>query len=261
MEWKNIVVEKGEGWALVTISRPKMMNALNQETLAELSQVLDFLESEEDIRAWILTGEGEKAFVAGADIKELRDVPSSAEAERLANRGQALFSRIENSPKPVIMAVNGFALGGGCELAMSGDILLASEKARFGLPEINLGVLPGYGGTQRLARLVGKSTAKYLALTGEMIGAEEALRIGLAQKMIPADQLLDEAKKLASTLATKAHVAMTAIKKSINQGLETHLSAGLALEASQFGVVFDTEDRLEGMDAFLEKRKPDFKGR
>ncbi|SFS33326.1 enoyl-CoA hydratase/isomerase family protein [Marininema halotolerans] len=261
MEWKNIVVEKESGWALVTIRRPKVMNALNQETLQELSEVLDTLENDEDVRAWILTGEGEKAFVAGADIKELREVPTSAEAERLAKRGQALFSRIEDSAKPVIMAVNGFALGGGFELAMSGDILLAAENARFGLPEINLGVLPGYGGTQRLARLVGKTTAKYLCLTGEMIPAQEALRIGLAQKVVPGDQLLAEAKKLASLLATKAPVSMTAIKKTINQGVETHLSVGLSLEASQFGVVFNTEDRLEGMDAFLEKRKPTFKGR
>ncbi|MFC4077429.1 enoyl-CoA hydratase-related protein [Salinithrix halophila] len=261
MQWKHIAVEKGEGWALLTIQRPEVMNALNRETLEELTEVVDWVENEEDIRALVLTGAGEKAFVAGADIKELRQVPSSNEAERLAARGQALFSRLENSPKPVIMAVNGFALGGGCELAMSGDILIASEKARFGQPEINLGVLPGYGGTQRLARLLGKSMAKYLCLTGEMIGAEEALRMGLVQKVVPADQLLAEAKKLASALAEKAPVAMNYTKQAINRGAETDLATGLALESSYFGVVFDTEDRMEGMDAFLEKRKPQFKNR
>ncbi|OYD08069.1 enoyl-CoA hydratase/isomerase family protein [Paludifilum halophilum] len=260
MEWNHISVEKQEGWALLTIQRPDVMNALNRETLRELGQALDWVEAEGDIHALVMTGAGDKAFVAGADIKELRQVPSSEEAERLASRGQALFSRVEELPIPVIMAINGFALGGGCELAMSGDILLASQNAKFGQPEVNLGVLPGYGGTQRLARLVGKSTAKYLCLTGEMITAEEAFRLGLVQKVLPSDQLMDEAKKLAGLLASKAPKAMNYIKKSVNRGAEVDLAAGLDLEASYFGVVFNTRDRLEGMDAFLEKRKPRFQG-
>lgn len=260
MEWKNISLDKKEGWALLTIQRPKVMNALNQETLAELEQALDWIEQEKDIRALVVTGSGEKAFVAGADIKELKEIPSSAEAEQLAARGQALFSRIEEYAIPVIMAVNGFALGGGCELAMSGDILIAAETARFGQPEVNLGVLPGYGGTQRLARAVGKSTAKYLCLTGDMISAQEAYRLGLVQKVVPANELLQEVENLSVQLTTKAPKAMTYIKKAINRGVETDLSTGLDLEASYFGISFNTQDRVEGMDAFLEKRKPNFKG-
>ncbi|MGI6128206.1 MAG: enoyl-CoA hydratase-related protein, partial [Planifilum sp.] len=174
MEWKNIAFEQGDGWAQITVQRPEVLNALNRETLAELEQAVERVEADEKIRALIITGAGDKAFVAGADIGELSRIPSAAEGERLAVRGQELFSRIEEMGKPVIMAINGYALGGGCELAMSGDILIASEKARFGQPEVNLGVIPGYGGTQRLARLVGKTTAKYLCLTGEMISAEEA---------------------------------------------------------------------------------------
>ncbi|PTX62578.1 short chain enoyl-CoA hydratase [Melghirimyces profundicolus] len=261
MEWNNIRLEGHEGWALLTIDRPKVLNALNRETLDELEQALDRVEESGDIRALIITGSGEKAFVAGADIKELREIPSAHEAERLAEKGQALFSRLEELPVPVIMAAGGFALGGGFELALSGDILLASEKARFGLPEVNLGILPGYGGTQRLARLVGKSTAKYYALTGEMIPAEEAYRLGIVQKVVPHEQLLPEAKSLARTLSKQAPVAMNFIKKSINQGAETDLKTGLRLEASHFGTVFNTEDRMEGMDAFLEKRKASFRGK
>lgn len=261
MELKNIELKQEKGWALLTIQRPKVMNALNGETLEELEKALDWVEANPEIRVLVVTGAGEKAFVAGADIKELRQIPSSTEAERLAARGQDLFTRIEELPIPVIMAVNGFALGGGFELALSGDILFVSEKARFGLPEINLGVLPGYGGTQRLARLVGKPTAKYYALTGEMISAEEALRLGIAQKMTAPDQLLHEATQLAEMLAKKAPVAMGYIKRVINQGVETDLKTALRLEASYFGVVFNTEDRLEGMDAFLEKRAASFRGK
>ena len=261
MEFKNISLEQGEGWALITIQRPKAMNALNQATLEELEQAIDWVEQEGSIRSLIITGAGDKAFVAGADIGELKELPSAAQAEELALKGQALFTRIEELPKPVIMAIGGYALGGGCELAMSGDILLASTQARFGQPEVNLGVIPGYGGTQRLARLVGKSTAKYLCLTGEMITAEEALRLGLVQKVVPQETLLDEAKKLASQLATKAPIAMRYIKRAINIGTEESLKAGLQLEASLFGLSFDTEDRNEGMSAFLEKRKPNFRGK
>lgn len=261
MEFNNILFEKGDGWALVTIQRPKAMNALNRETLAELAQAINWVEQEESVRVLIITGAGDKAFVAGADIGELKELSSAAVAEELAVKGQALFTRIEELSKPVIMAIGGYALGGGCELAMSGDILLASERALFGQPEVNLGVIPGYGGTQRLARLVGKSTAKYLCLTGDMISAEEALRLGLVQKVVPHEQLLDEAKQLAAQLAKKAPIAMAYIKKAINLGTEENLQAGLQLEAALFGLSFDTEDRNEGMSAFLEKRKPHFRGK
>lgn len=261
MEWNNIVLEQGNGWALLTIQRPQVLNALNRETLEELSEAVDWVEQNEDVRCLIITGAGEKAFVAGADINELRQIESAAEAQRLAAKGQALFSKIEELDKPVIMAVNGFALGGGCELAMSGDILIASENAKFGQPEVNLGVIPGYGGTQRLARLVGKATAKYWCLTGEIISAAEAYRLGLVQKVTPPDMLLDESKRLAEVLAKKAPIAMKYIKRTINQGAETDLQSGLQLEAACFGLTFDTRDRIEGMDAFLQKRKPEFQGK
>lgn len=261
MKWNNVRLDQNGKWGLLTIQRPEVLNALNQETLNELEQALDEVESSADLRVLIVTGSGEKAFVAGADIKELRQLPSSSEAERLATQGQQLFSRLEELSLPVIMAVNGFALGGGFELALSGDILLASDKARFGLPEVTLGVLPGYGGTQRLTRLVGKTTAKYYALTGEMISAEKAYQLGIVQKVVPHDQLLDEAKQLAQKMSKQAPIAMNYIKKAVNQGVEADLSMGLRLEASYFGVVFDTEDRLEGMDAFLEKRSASFQGK
>jgi enoyl-CoA hydratase len=259
-DWKHLRLERGEGWALLTLSRPKVLNALNRELLEELDEAITHVEKSNDIKVLVITGEGGKAFVAGADISELRRIESAGEAQRQAEFGQAILGRIENLPKPVIMAVNGYALGGGCELAMCGDIILAAENARFGQPEINLGVIPGYGGTQRLARLVGRNMAKYLCMTGEMISAEEAFRIGLVQKVVPADRLLDEAKRLAAELAKKAPVALRFIKRTVDRGLETDLHTGLALEASSFGVVFDTKDRIEGMDAFLEKRAPVFKG-
>lgn len=259
--WKHIICEQGDGWVLLTLSRPKVLNALNQELLDELDEAITWIETKEDVRAVIITGAGEKGFVAGADISELRQLKSAEEAEKLARKGQQIFSRIENLSKPVIMAINGYALGGGCELAMSGDILIASEKARFGQPEVNLGVIPGYGGTQRLARAIGKNMAKYLCMTGEMIDANEAYRLGLVQKVVPHEELLDEAKKCAATLAKKAPLAIRYLKKAIHAGNEVDLETGLQLEASYFGVTFDTEDRIEGMDAFLEKREAQFKGK
>ncbi|WP_124728430.1 enoyl-CoA hydratase/isomerase family protein [Staphylospora marina] len=259
-EWKHLRLERGEGWALLTVSRPKVLNALSRETLEELDDALTHVERDGGIKALIITGEGEKAFVAGADISELSRIGSADEARRQAEFGQRIMTRIERLPKPVIMAVNGYALGGGFELALSGDIILASDKARFGLPEVNLGVIPGYGGTQRLARLVGRNTAKYLCMTGQMISADEALRIGVVQKVVPAGSLLDEAKSLAAELAKKAPVSLRLIKRTIDRGLETDLETGLDLEAGAFGVVFDTRDRAEGMEAFLQKRTPEFKG-
>jgi enoyl-CoA hydratase len=260
-KWNNLIVEKGNGWALLTLNRPRVLNALNRELLEELNEAVAWVETADDVRVLIITGAGEKAFVAGADIGELRRIESAGKAEEAARFGQALFSRIENLPKPVIMAVNGYALGGGCELALSGDIVLAAEHARFGQPEVNLGVIPGYGGTQRLARIVGKYTAKYLCMTGEMITAQEAHRLGFVQKVVPAEELLPEAKRLAEQLAQKPPLALHYAKKAIHAGLDADLETGLKLEASFFGLTFDTQDRIEGMDAFLEKRTPRFQGK
>ncbi|MCS1352226.1 enoyl-CoA hydratase/isomerase family protein [Mechercharimyces sp. CAU 1602] len=257
---KIVQVERHEGYVILTLTRPQALNALNRDLLAELEEALNWVEQQSDVRALILTGAGEKAFVAGADIKELREVATASQAERLAKRGQRLFTRLEELPIPVIMAVNGFALGGGCELAMSGDVILASEQAKFGQPEVNLGVIPGYGGTQRLARRIGNGRAKLLCFTGEIITAEQALQIGLVEKVVPHTDLLDEAKKLAHMLAQKAPLALNYIKQAVNQGTESDLHSGLLLEASYFGLSFDSNDRMEGMDAFIEKRKPQFRG-
>lgn len=257
---KNLLIEKGDGWALITLNRPKVLNALNSELLHELDRVVDWVKDDDTIRVVIFTGAGEKSFVAGADIAELRQIETSIEAEQKALYGQSIFQKIEDLPKPVIMAVNGFALGGGCELAMCGDILLASDKASFGQPEVNLGVIPGYGGTQRLARAIGRNQAKFLCMTGDRIKATEALQLGLVQKVIPHDELLTEAKTLAEQLVKKAPLALHFIKKSIHNGTEVDLKNGLRLEASYFGLSFNSQDRLEGMDAFLAKRPPQFKG-
>lgn len=260
-DWKYLNVEFEGNTAVLTISREKVLNALNQDLLNELEEAVASVEQSEDVRALVITGAGEKAFVAGADIKELREISRPDQAEAKAKRGQALFNRIEELNIPVIMAVNGFALGGGLELALSGDIILASENAKFGQPEVNLGVIPGYGGTQRLARLIGKQAAKYLCMTGEMISAEEARRLGIVYQVFPSDQLLPKAKELAQLLAKKAPLAVRFVKKAINQGAEADLRSGLQMEAAYFGLSFATEDRVEGMDAFLEKREPLFKGK
>lgn len=258
--YKHLLVEQTEGTVVVTLNRPKVLNALNAELLEELDQVVIWLEQEESVRAVVITGAGEKSFVAGADISELRQIETSIEAEQKALRGQMIFQKIEDLTKPVIMAINGFALGGGCELAMCGDIILASDRASFGQPEINLGVIPGYGGTQRLARAIGRNHAKYLCMTGDRISAQEAYQLGLVQKIVPANELLNEAKRLADQLAKKAPLALHFIKKAIHNGVEVDLKNGLRMEASYFGLTFHSNDRIEGMDAFLEKRHPDFKG-
>lgn len=261
MIYQNILVEREKNYAVITLNRPKVLNALNQALVAELDAALDELAADEGIRAVVLTGAGERAFAAGADIGEFNALPSASVAAEFSLRGQAVLNKIERLPKPVIAAINGFALGGGCELIMACDIRLAAGTARLGQPEINLGIIPGYGGTQRLARLVGKGAAKLLCLTGDHITADEALRIGLVDKVVPAADLLAEAKALAAKLASKAPVAVAAIKQAINVGIESTLADGLAFEAAQFGLVFDTEDRVEGVNAFLEKRQPTWQGR
>lgn len=260
MDYSSLMLTREEDIAIVTFNRPKVLNALNHVTMEELSAVLDELADESDIRCIILTGAGEKAFVAGADINELRAIASVADGAAFAAKGQTVLFKVENFDKPVIAAINGYALGGGCELAMACDIRVAADSARLGQTEINLGIIPGWGGTQRLPRLVGKGRAKWLILTGDMISAQEALRIGLVDFVVGADMLMETAKELAHKIASKAPLALAWAKRSINVGAETDLVTACAYEASQFGLVCGTEDRLEGTSAFLEKRPPQFRG-
>jgi enoyl-CoA hydratase len=261
MTFEDILVEIDEPVGIITFNRPSVLNALRNRLLSEFSQALVDLDEHNGVRAVVVTGAGEKAFAAGADIGELNAIATARTGVEQARRGQALTRQIERLRKPVIMAVNGFALGGGCELAMAGDILIASDNAKFGQPEVNLGLLPGYGGSQRMTRLVGKGMAMYLCLTGEMIDAREALRIGLVQKVVPLPELTAEAKRIATLIAAKAPLAVAACKRAINGGAHLSIDDGLALEALEFGTLVDTEDIREGTSAFLEKRRPEWKGR
>jgi len=254
--FENILVERHGRVALITLNRPSVLNALNAALLAELSQALADLDASDDSRAIVVTGSGTKAFAAGADIAELNALPGAPAGAQKARDGQAVTLQIERLRLPVIMAVNGFALGGGCELAMAGDIRIASENARFGQPEVNLGLIPGYGGSQRTTRLAGKGMAMYLCLTGDMIDAQEALRIGLVQRVVTQEALLDEAKKIANTIASKAPLAISAAKRAINGGAHLSTADALELEALEFGTLVGTADFKEGTAAFLEKRKP-----
>jgi len=249
----NLLMEVENEVAVVTINRPKSLNALNGETLGELDQCFGEIEKRKDIKVVILTGSGEKAFVAGADISAMLDM-TAAQGVAWAQMAHRTFNRLENLPQVSIAAVNGFALGGGCEIAMCCDIRVASENAKFGQPEVNLGTLPGFGGTQRLPRLVGKGRAKELIFTADMIDAQEAYRIGLANKVVPQAELLDYCKKMAAKIISKGSYAVTLAKMAINSGLDMDLSNGLLLEAGFFGVSFATGDKKEGMSAFLEKR-------
>jgi enoyl-CoA hydratase len=258
---QTILVERAGAVATVTLNRPGVLNALNLQMLDELLATFGELGADPELRAVILTGSGQKAFAAGADIGELNALPGAHAGEAQARKGQALTRAIERLRIPVIAAVNGFALGGGCELAMACDVRVASENAKFGQPEVNLGILPGYGGTQRLTRLVGEGTAMYLCLTGEMIDAAEALRVGLVQRIVPLDGLLAEAQRVAGLIASKAPLAIAATKRAIVDGAALGLDDALALEALLFGQAITTEDFREGSRAFLDKRKADFKGR
>ena len=261
MDYQYIVVTREENTAVVAFGRPKVLNALNYDTMVELSAAIDELGSDPGVRCIILTGMGEKAFVAGADINELRAIPSAAQGAEFAAWGQAILFKIENLSKPVIAAINGYALGGGCELAMACDIRIAADTARLGQPEINLGIIPGYGGTQRLPRLVGKGRAKLLILSGDMISAQEALRIGLVDMVVPAAELMDTATELARKIASKGPLAVAYAKSCVNVGTEVDLVTACAYEASQFGLACGTEDRAEGTAAFLEKRPARFQGK
>ena len=260
MAFETLLVERDGAVLVVTINRPKVLNALNAPTLEELRQFLQNAKSDDDVRAIVLTGAGDRAFVAGADINELAVLsPTSSRDHALV--GQHVFDLIENLGKPVIAAINGYALGGGCELAMACTIRLAADTARLGQPEINLGILPGYAGTQRLSRIVGKGRALEMILTGEPIAAEQAERIGLVNRVVPAADLMREARTLAKKLAAQAPIAVSYIIDAINSGLTTPFTEACRHEATLFGLVAATDDMREGTRAFLEKRPPQFKGR
>ncbi len=256
MEFKNIIVEINEKVGVVKMNRPDALNALNTETLWELSKAISHLSESNGVRVIVITGEG-KAFVAGADIAEMKDM-SGDQAREFSKSGQKVFDLIARTEKPVIAAVNGFALGGGCELVLACDIRIASEKAKLGQPEVNLGVIPGFAGTQRLSRLVGVAKAKEMILTGDMVDAQTALSIGLVNQVVPADQLMDVCMELANKIASKGPVAVKLAKRVINEGIEARLDEGSAYETRDFAECFATGEAKEGMSAFLEKRKPNW---
>ena len=260
MSYQTMLFEIKDGIAFVTLNRPDKLNALNDQVMLELADAAERIATDPDIKGAILTGSGPKSFVAGADIGDLsRQGPFDGKAR--AQRGQAVLRRLETCGKPVIAAINGFALGGGCELAMACHIRIASENAKFGQPEVKLGIAPGYGGTQRLPRLVGKGVAMQLILTGEMIDAQEAYRIGLVNKVVPAADLLAECEKLMRGILAMGPLAVRLAMEAVDQGLEMTLDEGLLLEANHFGLLAATADMKEGTAAFLEKRAAKFQGR
>ncbi|MGB8112213.1 MAG: enoyl-CoA hydratase-related protein [Candidatus Sulfotelmatobacter sp.] len=260
MNFENILLEKKNAMAYVTVNRPKVLNALNVATIEELRQAFHDIKNDVAIRVVIFTGAGEKAFIAGADISELatRDPMTGKETTQ---RGQNVLNLIENLGKPVIACINGFALGGGCEMAMACTMRLASENAKLGQPEVKLGIIPGYGGTQRLPRLVGKGIAMQMLLAGEMITAQEAHRIGLVNEVVPAAVLIPRAEAIAAKIIANAPLAVQYVMEAVNKGIEMSLSEGLYLEAVLFAVACATDDKKEGTTAFLEKRSPQFKGK
>jgi len=260
MTFENLLIARDEATAIVTINRPAVLNALNAPTLDELRRAILELKQDEGARVVIVTGAGEKSFVAGADISELAvQTPTGGREHALA--GQHVFDLIENMGKPVIAAINGYALGGGCELAMACTLRLAADTAKLGQPEIALGLIPGYAGTQRLSRLVGKGKAMEMILTGAPIAAEEAQRIGLVNRVVPAAELMTQARALAAQLAKNAPIAMRYIINAVNKGVEMPFAEACQYEATLFGLVASTDDMKEGTAAFLAKRKPEFRGR
>jgi enoyl-CoA hydratase len=260
MTFENLLIERDEAVAVVTFNRPKVLNALNTQTMNELSAAMAGFKADAGVRVIVLTGAGEKAFIAGADINELA-VQTPIEGKEHARRGQRIFDAIEQLGKPVIAAVNGFALGGGCELAMACTMRIAADTARFGQPEINLGLIPGYAGSQRLPRLVGRGVALEILLTGDMISAQRAYEIGLVNRVVPAAELMSEAKKIAHGLASKAPIAIRYILEAVHHGLDGSLDAGQFLETALFGAIASSADMKEGTKAFLEKRKAVWQGK
>jgi enoyl-CoA hydratase len=256
---ETLIVEKTEDYAVVSVNRPEALNALNETVLLELSETFTKLSQDKEVGAIILTGSG-RSFVAGADIEQMSKLDPVSGHEFFVF-GQKVMEQIEHMNKPVIAAVNGFALGGGCELAMSADIIYASEKAKFGQPEVGLGISPGFGGTQRLARRVGVGYAKYMIYSAEMIDAQEAYRIGLVQKVVSADELLEEVIRLTKNILSKAPIAVRASKIAIDRGMDVDLRTGVAFEAEAITLAFASADRKEGMEAFLAKRNPKFQNK
>ncbi len=256
MAQSSILVSRQSGYAVIQFNRPEVLNALNMLLMSELVEILEALDKEDDVRAIIITG-NDKAFAAGADITEMADASS---VEMLVRDQFARWDRIRKIKKPIIAAVSGFALGGGCELAMMCDLIIASETAKFGQPEINIGVMPGAGGTQRLTRAVGKAKAMEMVLTGNMISADEALKWGLVNKVVPVELFLEEAKALASVIATKPPLAVRLAKEAVLKSFDTTMEGGLEFERKNFYLLFASEDQKEGMKAFSQKRKPEWKG-
>jgi enoyl-CoA hydratase len=259
MEYQTIIYQIKEEIATLTFNRPKVLNALNEECLKELSHAIDAIAGDEDIRVLILTGTGEKSFVAGADITEFLKF-NVLKAKLFSEEGHRLVNKLQDLPIPVIAAVNGFALGGGCEIVLACDFIYASENAMFGLPEINLGIIPGFGGTQRLPRIIGKNRAKEMIFTGKMISAAEAHAIGLVNKVCPQDQLMNDVLKVAGTIVSKGKVSLRAAKQAVNNGMDVDLKTGCRIEIDAFAICLSSPDAMEGTHAFLEKRAARFKG-
>lgn len=257
MDYNNLIIELNDGIMTVIISRPKAMNALNTNLLTELNTLIDSIESSKDVRVVIFTGDG-KAFVAGADISEMKN-KNPEESRIFSQFGNKIFRKIELMNKPVIGAINGFALGGGCELAMACDIRIASEKAKFGQPEVGLGIIPGFGGTQRMPRLIGLAKAKELIFTGRIINSTEAEKIGLVNLVVPPEDLMLKAIEIANMIIKNSSIAVGYAKSSINRGIETDIETGMLIEQDIFGLCFAHEDQNEGMEAFLEKRSAQYK--
>lgn len=259
MDYKNILIDIKDGMGILKVNRPKALNALNTETLEELKKACEELEKNGEVKVVIVTGEGDKAFVAGADILEMKDM-NPVQGMEFSRKGHEAFTKLENMGKVAIAAVNGYALGGGFELALACDIIYASEKARFGFPEVTLGIHPGFGGTQRTARLIGLAKAKELIFTGKMISAHEAFNMGLVNKVVPHEELMKEVFSLAQSIISCGQIALRLAKECVNKSLSLSIEEGLKLEAANFGLCFGTKDQKEGMIAFVEKRKPVFRG-
>lgn len=259
-EFKNLNFKVEDNVAIVKINRPQALNALNYETLHELGRCLTEIKGNQNVSVVVITGAGEKAFVAGADILEMSKM-NAIEGREFGRYGQKVFAEIENLSQPVIAAVNGFALGGGCELACACDFRYAADNAKFGQPEVGLGITPGFGGTQRLPRLVGRGMGKELLYTASVIDAQEALRIGLVNKVLPQAELMREVLKVAKKIGGNAKIAVQLAKTAVNHGIDADMTTGVAYEGEVFGLCFATEDQTEGMSAFAEKRKPLFKGK